>query len=202
MGPASIIPPSKFHFPNPQFQPRIPTIRLSHFSPNLASPNPLQNTTSSSETLKIRDNNPTIPSMSDIIEASRTQKVDLRLRTVGPFFRVTAKSLESGNELGRAEGVIRMWVGGRILHLDSMRLRRETIEMEKSIFGIGLFIGAMAIRHGYDCGCKKAELLAINDSDIYHSKVFFFCDSLSLSQNLKQLLILEVMFINYKFLKN
>ncbi|KAK7269929.1 hypothetical protein RIF29_22741 [Crotalaria pallida] len=43
--------------------------------------------------------------------------------------------------------------------------------MEKSIFGLGLFIGVVAIRHGYDCGCKTAQLLAINDSDLYHSKV-------------------------------
>ncbi|KAF7840737.1 Polycomb group protein like [Senna tora] len=115
-----------------------------------------------------------MPSMSDILEASRTQNLDVQLRTVGPFFRITAKSLESENEVGRAEGVIRVWVGGRILHLDSMKLRRETIGMEKSIFGIGLFIGAVAIRHGYDCGCEKAELLAINDSDLYHSKLVRF----------------------------
>lgn len=46
--------------------------------------------------------------------------------------------------------------------------------MERSIFGIGLFIGAVAIRYGYDCGCSTAELLAINDSPLYHSKVLSF----------------------------
>uniref|UniRef100_A0A7N0UXU5 Acyl-CoA N-acyltransferase n=1 Tax=Kalanchoe fedtschenkoi TaxID=63787 RepID=A0A7N0UXU5_KALFE len=46
--------------------------------------------------------------------------------------------------------------------------------MEKSIFGIGLFLGAVAIRHGFDSGCRKAELLAINDSDLYHSKLVRF----------------------------
>ncbi|KAL9404619.1 hypothetical protein Peur_001591 [Populus x canadensis] len=46
--------------------------------------------------------------------------------------------------------------------------------MEKSIFGIGLFIGAVAIRYVYDCSCKTAELLAINDSDLYHSKLLRF----------------------------
>lgn len=128
---------------------------------------------SPSPNVKLRDTS-TLPSMSDILEASRSQKLDLQLRTVGPFFRITAKSLETQNDLGRAEGMIRVWVGGRILHLDSMKLRRETIGMEKSIFGIGLFIGAVAIRYGYDCGCKKAELLAINDSDLYHSKLVRF----------------------------
>ncbi|KAL5561377.1 hypothetical protein UlMin_031124 [Ulmus minor] len=114
------------------------------------------------------------PSMSDILDSSRTQKLDLQLQTLGPFFRITAKSSETKNELGRAEGIIRVWLGGRILHLDSIRLRRETLGMEKSIFGIGLFIGAVAIRYGYDCGCRKAELLAINDSDLYHRKLVRF----------------------------
>ncbi|KAF3435558.1 hypothetical protein FNV43_RR22647 [Rhamnella rubrinervis] len=116
----------------------------------------------------------TFPTMNEIMESSRAQKLDLQLRTVGPFFRITAKSLETQNELGRAEGFIRVWLGGTILHLDSIRLRRETLGMEKSIFGIGLFIGAVAIRYGYDCGCRTAELLAINDSDLYHRKLVRF----------------------------
>lgn len=114
------------------------------------------------------------PTMSDILEASRRQKLDLQLQTIGPFFSITAKSLETHKELGRAEGLIRLWLGGKILHLDSIRLRRDTLGMEKSIFGIGLFIGAVAIRYGYDCGCRKAELLAINDTHLYHSKLVRF----------------------------
>ena len=112
--------------------------------------------------------------MSEILDSSRAQNLDLQLQTLGPFFRITAKNLETQTELGKAEGLIRVWSKGRILHLDSIRLKRETLGMEKSIFGIGLFIGAVAIRYGYDCGCKTAELLAINDSDLYHSKVLIY----------------------------
>ncbi|KAF2320880.1 hypothetical protein GH714_031776 [Hevea brasiliensis] len=112
--------------------------------------------------------------MADILASSKTQNLDLQLKTLGPFFRITARSLDTLNELGRAEGLIRVWLGGKILHLDSIRLRRETMGMERSIFGIGLFIGAVAIRYGYDCGCRTAELLAINDTDLYHSKLVRF----------------------------
>lgn len=112
--------------------------------------------------------------MSEILAASRAQNLDLQLQCLGPFFRITAKSLETKRELGRADGLIRVWLGGRILHLDSIRLKKETLGMEKSIFGIGLFIGAVAIRHGYDSGCNNAELLAINDSDLYHNKLVRF----------------------------
>ncbi|XP_057744655.1 uncharacterized protein LOC130962454 isoform X2 [Arachis stenosperma] len=101
-----------------------------------------------------------LPSMSDILEASRAQKLDLQLKTLGPFFRITATSLQTRAELGKAEGLIRIsFQGTKILHLDSMKLRRETLSMEKSIFGLGLFIGAVAIRHGYDSGCTTAQLV-------------------------------------------
>ncbi|KAL7206370.1 hypothetical protein ACSBR2_019149 [Camellia fascicularis] len=116
-------------------------------------------------------NSNSIPTMSEIMEASKAQKIHLQLQTLGLFFRITAKNLETQNELGRAEDLIRVWFGGRVLHLDSIRLRRETLGMERSIFGIGLFIGAVAIRYGYECGCGSAELLAIDDSELNHSKV-------------------------------
>ncbi|KAK4768843.1 hypothetical protein SAY86_026993 [Trapa natans] len=115
-----------------------------------------------------------VPTMDDILAASRAQNLDLSLDRLGPFFRITARSSVTGRELGRFEGLVRVWSRGKILHLDSIRLKKETLGMEKSIFGIGVFIGAVAIRHGYDCGCRIAELLAINDSDLYHSKLVRF----------------------------
>ncbi|XWS39863.1 hypothetical protein CRYUN_Cryun18bG0091000 [Craigia yunnanensis] len=179
---------SKICYPNPIIPSRThtpPVCQLSvsplHSSSNQITPkthlnscqkgtNPYDNITSND----IKEATITIPSMSDILAASRAQNLDLQLQILGPFFRITAKSLVTDRELGRAEGLTRVWFGGRILHLDSIRLKRETLGMERSIFGIGLFIGAVAIRYGYDCGCKTAELLAINDSDLYHSKLVRF----------------------------
>ncbi|KAJ8423971.1 hypothetical protein Cgig2_008590 [Carnegiea gigantea] len=112
--------------------------------------------------------------MEDILESSRAQNLDLKLQKVGPFFRITATSLDTRKELGRAEGLIRVWFDGKLLHLDSIRLRRETMNMKRSIFGVGLFLGAVAIRHGFDSGCSTAQLLAINDTELYHSKLVKF----------------------------
>lgn len=179
MGLSSMVPSLKPSLENPRT--RIISSPSQHFvlcpvPSNAVTPklqlNSLQNskTTSGSGRDSIEA---TFPTMNEITESSRAQKLDLQLRTLGPFFRITAKSLETQNELGRAEGFIRVWLRGTILHLDSIRLRRETLGMEKSIFGIGLFIGAVAIRYGYDCGCRTAELLAINDSELYHRKVLF-----------------------------
>lgn len=159
-------PQSKCYFPNPKIpssSARIVTFPKSSLSA------PKTHFESLPETAQNELIN--IPTMAEILASSKAQNLDLQLQTLGPFFRITAKSLETGNELGRAEGLIRVWLGGRLLHLDSIRLNRETLGMKKSIFGIGLFIGAVAVRYGYDCGCKTAQLLAINDSDLYHTKV-------------------------------
>ncbi|CAA7399410.1 unnamed protein product [Spirodela intermedia] len=118
---------------------------------------------------------PFIPTMADIVAASRRQNMRLELQTAGPLFRVIGTSTaEGGTELGRAEGILRPWTGGLILHLDSMKMSPATLRIERSIFGLGLFIGAAAVRHGFDSGCRRAELLAINDSDLYHSKLVRF----------------------------
>jgi hypothetical protein len=63
----------------------------------------------------------------------------------------------------------------------SMRMSRATLEMDRSIFGLGLFLGAVVIRHGFDQGCVRDELFAINDTPLYHTKVIpvtylcYFC---------------------------
>eukprot|EP00268_Persea_americana_P030233 TRINITY_DN29276_c0_g1_i1.p1 TRINITY_DN29276_c0_g1~~TRINITY_DN29276_c0_g1_i1.p1 ORF type:complete len:224 (+),score=43.31 TRINITY_DN29276_c0_g1_i1:122-793(+) len=168
-----------FHFP---FSPKPIPANTQFNSLHQTPPNPILSKTHMNFINNNNNESPTqgnekdnlIPSMSEIMASSRAQNLHLEVQTLGPFFRVRASSLETKQEIGRAEGVIRVWFGGRILHLDSIRMRRETLEMQKSIFGLGLFVGAVAVRHGFDCGCRKAELLAINDSDLYHSKLVRF----------------------------
>ncbi|KAL9268614.1 hypothetical protein AKJ16_DCAP25292 [Drosera capensis] len=159
--PSHVLTPPRYPIKNRSSSTRV------HFSVNYSTC--LKETTANDS-----NKDATLPTMTDILSASRAQNLNLQLQTLGPFFRITAKSLVTGTELGKAEGLIRVWLDGKILHLDSIRLKRESLGMEKSIFGIGLFIGAVAIRHGYDCGCKTAQLLAINDSDVYHSKLVRF----------------------------
>ncbi|CAM0947209.1 unnamed protein product [Alopecurus aequalis] len=125
---------------------------------------------------------PTLPTMADIMAASRAQGLSVRVRTLGPFFRITATRVcdgadndEAAVELGRAEGAVLPWPGGSLLHLDSMRMSRATLAVpDRPLFGLGLFLGAVAVRHGFDAGCVRAELLAINDSPLYHRKLVKF----------------------------
>ncbi|XP_048528677.1 uncharacterized protein LOC125508123 [Triticum urartu] len=118
-----------------------------------------------------------LPTMADIMAASRAQGLRVRLSTVGPLFRVTATRVggDGDVELGRAEGAVRPWPGGSVLHLDSMRMSRATLEVpDRPLFGLGIFLGAVTVRHGFDAGCVRAELLAINDTPLYHNKLVKF----------------------------
>lgn len=126
---------------------------------------------------------PALPTMADIMAASRAQGLRVRLRTVGPLFRVTAAAARGGGEgeeeeaveLGRAEGAVRPWLGGAVLHLDSMRMARASLSVpDRPLFGLGMFLGAVAVRHGFDAGCRRAELLAIDDTPLYHAKLVRF----------------------------
>lgn len=110
-------------------------------------------------------------SLAEIKNAACRQGLELITETVGPFFRVRVLTLLSKEVLGVAQGVVKVWTSGRILHLDYIRLNRLSLQAEKPILGIGFLLGAAAIRHGYDQKCKKAELLAIKDTDVYHLKL-------------------------------
>ncbi|KAM3573768.1 hypothetical protein VYU27_004270 [Nannochloropsis oceanica] len=45
---------------------------------------------------------------------------------------------------------------------------------KKFPYGCGLLLGAAAMRHAYEKGCKKAELLAINDDEKSHQLLLGF----------------------------
>jgi hypothetical protein len=76
------------------------------------------------------------------------------------------------NLIGRGRAAA--WAAG-ILHLDSLRIFNSRIKKLgegegeakgiQSPFGVGLLVGALAVRSAYDFGCTKAELLAIKDND-------------------------------------
>ena len=113
------------------------------------------------------------------IEAMAIRRgVSLKLDRFGPFFNINALDSQTKEVLGTARGFVRIWIDGRILHLDSIRVKRsssvkeeEEEKVRRPLFGLGLLIGAAAVCYGFAQKCTKAELLAINDADEIHSKV-------------------------------
>jgi hypothetical protein len=129
-------------------------------------------TTANLQMMRPGENVDQLVKMPEILAAAREKGVIIELKTLGPLFSVTAKDTAGENNLGSAHGIIRPWLPGKVLHLDSMRLEKaSTTRSNRSIFGIGVLLGAVMVRHGIDMGCCKGELLAINDGDVYHTKL-------------------------------
>eukprot|EP00271_Cylindrocystis_brebissonii_P007356 TRINITY_DN20758_c0_g1_i1.p1 TRINITY_DN20758_c0_g1~~TRINITY_DN20758_c0_g1_i1.p1 ORF type:complete len:339 (+),score=2.30 TRINITY_DN20758_c0_g1_i1:153-1169(+) len=114
---------------------------------------------------------PALPTLDDIVRSAGERKLKIAVTRIGPWFRVEAVNADDDKVLGTAECFIRPWFDGTILHLDSMRTVKIESGNVRSIFGITLIVGAMAVRIGYENGCKRMELLAINDSTEYHEKL-------------------------------
>ncbi|DBB03848.1 TPA: hypothetical protein ACH3X1_012942 [Trebouxia sp. C0004] len=53
----------------------------------------------------------------------------------------------------------------RLAEADRERIRGGTF------FGLSLLIAAAVMSHGHECGCVKAEMLAINDDDHQHARL-------------------------------
>ncbi|GAQ83448.1 hypothetical protein KFL_001480170 [Klebsormidium nitens] len=114
-----------------------------------------------------------IPTFEDFVAAGTEKGVEISLNTLGPVFWIEAKAAvdgiggPAGKLLGSVNGFVLPWPGGNLLHLDTMRVAREV----RQLLELSLILGGAMLRHGYDRGCKKAELLAINDTDVFHRKL-------------------------------
>lgn len=52
----------------------------------------------------------------------------------------------------------------RSVHVPSCSLKGEAgLRIRKNALGLGLLLGGAVFSYGKSCGCKKAEILAIND---------------------------------------
>ena len=63
-----------------------------------------------------------------------------------------------------------------ILHMDSMRVYNSRIDANekatmRSTFGIAILLGTLSLLAAYEAGCRKCELLAIDDGDEYAAKL-------------------------------
>jgi hypothetical protein len=63
-----------------------------------------------------------------------------------------------------------------ILHMDSMRVYNSRINASekvtmRSTFGIAILLGTMSLLTAHEAGCKKCELLAIDDGNEYAAKL-------------------------------
>ena len=137
--------------------------------------------------------------MEEIEAAANARGLTLESRRFGPAFKMIARRLrrdegeaDGGGAGGLAsertddadadEDIVATHEGFfapppfGILHMDSMRVynsRVTTAEKDtmRSTFGIAILLGTMSLLAASEMGCKKCELLAIDDGNEYAAKL-------------------------------
>lgn len=137
--------------------------------------------------------------MEEIEAAANARGLTLESRRFGPAFKMIARRLRRDD--GEADGVGAGGLASErtddadadedivathegffapppfgILHMDSMRVynsRVTTAEKDtmRSTFGIAILLGTMSLLAASEMGCKKCELLAIDDGNEYAAKL-------------------------------
>ncbi len=110
----------------------------------------------------------------EIDDCAASFGLELRLSTLGPFYRVIARLKgqdDKSEPIGYTDGFVAPPF--KLVHLDTMQVRRRYWKQlegaQKFPYGCGVLLGATAMRHAHDNGCTKAELLAINDDEKTHT---------------------------------
>ncbi|KAL0028447.1 hypothetical protein WJX77_007127 [Trebouxia sp. C0004] len=101
----------------------------------------------------------------------------LRLQTLGPVYRIVCRDGDAaGPILATTNGFVLPLL--KLMHCDTMQVftpRLAEADRERirggTFFGLSLLIAAAVMSHGHECGCVKAEMLAINDDDHQHARL-------------------------------
>lgn len=116
-----------------------------------------------------------------IVDFAYDAGVILSLNSMGPGYRAVARARHNDTQIiGYVSGFLRP--GGKILHLDKMEVFKQALTTAReenpdgfkgggSVFGVGLLLGCLCLRHGVDNGCSVAEFLAIDDNDFQHKRL-------------------------------
>ena len=124
--------------------------------------------------------------------AANARGLTLETRFFGPVFKIYARraresavastststssdDAEDADVVATHDGFIAPPPFG-ILHMDSMRVYNSKVKTEekttmRSTFGIAILLGTMSLLEASEAGCKKCELLAIDDGNEYAEKL-------------------------------
>ena len=124
----------------------------------------------------------------EIATAAKKRGLAVETSTSGPFFKITARRLSTrageegqpGTEetdiIGEHDGFIAPPPFG-ILHMDSMRIYNSRVRGDdekakmRSTFGLSILLGATSSLMAHEAGCRKVELLSIDDGNEYAPKL-------------------------------
>lgn len=88
----------------------------------------------------------------------------------------------SGNEKGRLLALTTGFVAPvfGLMHCDTLQVFTKGLKggegqrIRGGVLGLGLLLGGATFSFGHKCGCKKAEILAINDDGAFYQSFLLF----------------------------
>ena len=99
----------------------------------------------------------------------------LNCTTNGPLLRIEAFPIGETELIGYLTAFIRPLPFG-LFHLDTIKVknRRQNLGYQRKTWtidgpGISFIMGSYALRWAYERGCRKSQLLAVNDAPLMHS---------------------------------
>ena len=111
-----------------------------------------------------------IVSLEEVKAIAARRGLHLTVRQLGPAYRIVCRDGKSSSQqtiLGVTSGFIVPMLG--LMHCDTLQIftkalgGEEGLRVRTGLLGLGLLIGAATFAFGREQGCRKAEILAIND---------------------------------------
>lgn len=114
--------------------------------------------------------------VAEVQQVAASRGVDISLKTLGPVYRITCREGDNnGKVIGATSGFIIPFVG--LMHCDTLQIFTKGLKGDQGdrlrggVLGLGLLLGATVFAFAAASGCKKAEILAINDDEATHRRL-------------------------------
>lgn len=119
---------------------------------------------------------PALVTQAEVAAAARRRGLHLSASELGPFYRIVCRERdEDGPIVGLTTGFVAPAFG--LMHCDTLQVftrgRRgeDGQRVRGGLLGLGLLLGGATFSFGLAKGCRKAEILAINDDDGWHERL-------------------------------
>lgn len=117
-----------------------------------------------------------VVTFTEVQKAAVSRGLHIGVKDLGPFYRVVCRE---GNENGKIWAVTSGFVVPplKFMHCDTLQIFTKGVRGDEGDrvrggpLGLGLLLGAATFSWGYERGCRKAEILAINDDDSTHARL-------------------------------
>eukprot|EP01025_Chloroclados_australasicus_P003932 TRINITY_DN10939_c1_g1_i8.p3 TRINITY_DN10939_c1_g1~~TRINITY_DN10939_c1_g1_i8.p3 ORF type:complete len:238 (-),score=22.34 TRINITY_DN10939_c1_g1_i8:1414-2127(-) len=115
-----------------------------------------------------------IISFDEVVKLADKKDLEIYVRRLGPFYRVICRDKVGDQQiLALSTGFIIPFVN--ILHGERLevlvRQEKGTSSAKGGIFGLGFWLGMALFSYAYQLGCRKLEILSINDYDYQAEKL-------------------------------